>query len=243
MKRLTILATILIACNLTLYSQTDMKKKNYFGIDVQELSEKEMNLILNENNLKSTEHIGGDIVHYLSNGSVIFEMENIKGYLFNNTDDFNKFIERSSKPQPIGDSMLTYTHPIKDSLFIDKIEQYVTFFFGQHNFTLDFGDKGDLEKFDKILNQLKVEELKKYRLSIVAIIGEFIVNNCYNANWKYLNIPNSQKEKQPVIMINNNTTLIVPAQIFYDQYNQRLDKSNYKINTKRSILNYINSCK
>ena len=41
-----------------------MKKKNYFGIDVQELSEKEMNLILNENNLKNTEHIGGDIVHY-----------------------------------------------------------------------------------------------------------------------------------------------------------------------------------
>ncbi|GAA0893496.1 hypothetical protein GCM10009122_31750 [Fulvivirga kasyanovii] len=60
MKRLT----ILIACNLTLYSQTDMKKKNYFGIDVQELSEKEMNLILNENNLKNTEHTGGDIVHY-----------------------------------------------------------------------------------------------------------------------------------------------------------------------------------
>lgn len=130
-----------------------MKKKNYFGIDVQELSEKEMNLILNENNLKNIEHIGGDIVHYLSNGSVIFEMENIKGYLFDNTDDFNKFIERSSKPQPMGDSMLTYTHPIKDSLFIDKIEQYVTFFFGQRNITLDFGNKGDLEKFDEILKQ------------------------------------------------------------------------------------------
>lgn len=220
------------------YSQDVMKKKKFKDIEFFELTDKERVNILKENHSVKPENYKGDYIYRLSNGRILFEMKDIVTFLFLSEEDFNKYIESTESPQPIGDVLQTYTHPIQDSSFIEKREMYIAFFAGVHQLEIDLADPKDLAKLDKLLNLLDNQELKKYRLSIVAMIGEFIVANLPVAEWKYLNISYSQKERVPVILVDEKT-LINPANIFYEEYNKRVKNPNHVINITKSVLSYI----
>lgn len=237
-KTVLILFVFIALCSTRTYSQDEMKKKEFVGIQYFELSNKELKTVLAENNFVEPTSIKGDYIYQLSDGKVLFEMRDVTSFLFSSKSDFDEYIERTETPQPIGGLLQTYTHPIKDSSFIEKREMYITFFVGQHNTEIDVADAEELDKLDAVLNGLSNEELKKYRLSIVALIGEFITTNLEGAYWTYLNIPNPQKERSPVVMVDDKI-LIDPANIFYEEYNQRGKNPNYKIAVGQAVKEYL----
>ena len=89
-----------------------------------------------------------------------------------------------------------------------------------------------------MLNELDNREIKKYRLSLIALIGDFIVSNVEGAEWKYINIPNPQKERAPVIFINGKT-LVDPGTIFYEEYNKRELNKEYQISLENAVKTYL----
>jgi len=235
-KALFIVATIFF--NIQAYSQVGMKEKNFSGIKYFELTNKERQAILEDKILVTREESNGDYIYRLSDDRVVYEMKDIVTFLFTTEDDFDNYMKITGSPEPLDEILQTFTHPIKDSSFIEKRELYITFFAGELELNIDISDIEDLSKVDVELNNLSIEELKKYRLSIIALIGEFIVTNLHGAEWKYLNIPNPQKERSPVVMVDSKT-LINPASIFYEEYNKKIGNLKYKIDITRTIRLYL----
>jgi len=232
------LCFIVLIINSEVFSQNEMNQREFKDIEYLELSDKELKVLLAKNKTVEPQNIKGDFVYHLPGGQVLFEMRYVSSFLFSSKYDFDKYIEKTDSPQPIDVLLQTYTHPIKDSSFIEKREMYITFFIGQHNTEIDVADITELDKLDDLLNGLSSEDLKKYRLSIVALIGEFITTNLEDASWTYLNIPNPQKERNPVIMVGEKK-LIDPANIYYEEYNKRVKNLDYKMSVGKTIREYL----
>lgn len=224
------------------HSQEIMVNRKYLGIEFYKLSDAEKVQLLESANNLIVDEFDDETLYKLPDGRLIYEVEGANNFLFLTVDDFNKYVEYTEKPMQIGDSLQTYTHPIKDKRFIEKRDMYFSFFCGVHKVQLDVTKLEDLQKFDTVLNQLDNTEIKKYRLSIIAIVGEFLVSSCPNAEWKYINIPNPEKERSPAILINNKV-LTNPASIFYEEYNQRLMNPAKKIDTYQIVKDLVNNCK
>lgn len=218
------------------YSQTDMKKKTFKDIDYFELSDKERVKIMDEHKQIDTKGYKGDLIHKLANGQVIFEMKGITSFLFESEERFKKYIEITEQPQATDEELRTYSHPISDSSFIEKKDMYVSFFLGQNELELDLNIIDELKKLDEVLNKMSNEDVKKYRLSLVAIIGEFISLNIEGAEWKYLNVTNS--ERHPVILVKDKE-LVNPATIFYDEYNRKVSNPAYQININKAVKEFL----
>ncbi len=232
LKHVLIVSASIVFLGVHLKAQDKMKKKFFGGITFYEISDQERDVLLAGGS--SSEEYKADLIYDLADGRVIYEMKYVKNYLFNSRRDFDLFIEKIEHPQGIGGLLQTYTHPIEDDRFIEKREMYVAFFVDQYNVEIDVSSLDELDKLDDLLNELTLEELKEYRLSIIALIGDSIVSNFEGARWVYLNIPNPQGERAPVIIIKGKT-LIDPASVYYEEYNKKVKDFNYKISVSRAI--------
>ena len=215
-----------------------MKEKTFLNFKYFELSDKEKDSILVKATGFTKEELKGDFIYKLPDGKVIFEMKGVFNYLFETTDIFEGYFQAVNSPQEIGNLLFTYTHPIKDTSFIEKREMYIVFLAGEFGIEFDLTDKKTLERVSSLLNQLDNQQIKKYRLSFIALLGEFIVSNVEGAEWKYINIPNSRRERAPVIFINGNT-LVDPTTIFYEEYNKRQLNKEYQISLENAVKAYI----
>lgn len=230
-----ILFGCIFSCFCTLiHSQHVMKEKSFLNFKYFELSDKEKDSILTKAAGYMKEEQRGDYIYKLPNGKVIFEMKGIANYLFETEKVFTTYIEASSKPQNTSSLLFTYSHPIKDTSFIEKREMYIAFFAGEYEIEFDLADERTLEKVSNLLNQIDNQQIKKYRLSLIALLGEFIVSNVEGAEWKYINIPNPQQERAPIILVGGKT-LINPATIFYEEYNKRELNDEYQISLEKAI--------
>lgn len=215
-----------------------MKEKTFLNFKYFELSDKEKDSILVKATDFTKEELKGDFIYKLPDGKVIFEMISIANYLFETERIFEGYMEASSKPQHPDGLLFTYSHPIKDTSFIEKKEMYIAFLAGEYGIEFDLTDKKTLERVSSLLNELDNREIKKYRLSLIALIGDFIVSNVEGAEWKYINIPNPQKERAPVIFINGKT-LVDPGTIFYEEYNKRELNKEYQISLENAVKTYL----
>lgn len=215
-----------------------MKEKTFLNFKYFELSDKEKDNILVKATGFTKEELKGDFIYKLPDGKVIFEMKGVFNYLFEATDIFEGYFQAVNSPQEIGNLLFTYTHPIKDTSFIEKREMYIVFLAGEFGIEFDLTDKKTLERVSSLLNQLDNQQIKKYRLSLIALLGEFIVSNVEGAEWKYINIPNSQRERVPVIFTNGNT-LVDPTTILYEEYNKRQLNKEYQISLENAVKAYI----
>lgn len=213
-----------------------MKKKAFKDIDYFELSDNERLKIMGGHKPVDTKEYKGDLIHKLANGQVVFEMKGITSFLFESEERFKKYIELTEQPQATDDKLRTYSHPIGDSRFIEKKDMYVSFFLGQTELEIDLSVIDELKKLDVVLNRMSTEDVKKYRLSLVAIIGEFISLNIEGAEWKYLYITSS--ERHPVILIKDKE-VVNPATIFYDEYNSKVLNSAYQININKAVKGFV----
>ena len=231
-----------LVCFITIgYSQNmEMKERTFLRFKYLELSEKEKERILLEASSHTIEERNGDYVYRLPNGNVIFEIKDITNYLFESDVVFEEYFQASGKPQKIDTLLHGQSHPIKDTAFIEKLEMYITFFTGEHGMEIDLKDSTSLEKIDQLLNRMGSQELRKFRLSIIALVGEFIVANVAGSEWKYLNIPSSRKERVPVILVNEKT-LINPASVFYEEFNKKESNERYQINLKDAVKAFLKS--
>lgn len=226
---------LLIGCTIS-NSQTDMKEKTFKSIEYFELSNRERVKMMGDHEPIDTKDYKGDLIHKLPNGQIIFEMKGITSFLFESEERFKEYIEITEQPQATDGKLRTYSHPISDSSFIEKKDMYVSFFLGQTELEIDLNNIDELKKLDEVLNRMSNEDVKKYSLSLVAIIGEFISLNIEEAEWKYLNITNS--ERHPVILVKDKE-LVDPATIFYEEYNRKSSNYAYQININKAVKEFL----
>lgn len=215
-----------------------MKEKTFLNFKYTELSNKEKDSMLVKARAYTKEEFKGDFIYKLLDGQVIFEMKSIANYLFETEKIFTSYMEATSKPQITNGLLFTYNCPIKDTAFIEKKEAYIALFTAKYNIELDLTDKKTLVKISNLLNKLDNQQIKKYRLSLIALIGEFIVSNVKGAEWKYINVLNPQKERAPIILINGKT-LIDPSTILYEEYNKRESNKGHRINIENAVKIYL----
>lgn len=237
MKEIIFICILSSVCTLT-HAQPTMKEKTFLDIKYLELSDKEKEQMLSAASGYTKAEWKGDYIYRLADGTVLFEMKGIATYLFETEAVFKDYIEASEKPQRIDHLLFGHSHPIKDTSFIEKRDMYIAFFAGEYGLEIDLTELAGLDEISRLLNQSDNEQIRKYRLSLIAIIGEFIVTNLSGAEWKYLNIPNSQKERVPVILAHEKT-LINPATIFYQEYNKRATDKKYQINLREAVMAFI----
>jgi hypothetical protein len=215
-----------------------MKEKTFLNFKYFELSDKEKDSILVKATDFTKEELKGDFIYKLPDGKVIFEMKGVFNYLFEATDVFEGYLQAINNPQEEGNLLYTYSHPIKDTSFIEKREMYIVLLAGEFGIEFDLTDERTLEKVSNLLNQLDNQQIKKYRLSLIALLGEFIVSNVEGAEWKYINIPNPQQETAPIILVGGKT-LINPATVFYEEYNKRELNDEYQISLEKAVRTCI----
>ncbi|WP_420552291.1 hypothetical protein [Tenacibaculum aiptasiae] len=120
-------------------------------------------------------------VYVLNDNRIIFDMMDMKTFLFNDLDDLKNFKKLTSK---IAKESVKSKIQVKDKNFIDKIDLYTTFFLNSYD--LDFSDVNELKKLDSLLESFNEKEILKHKNSLVAIIGCFLKENVINGEWIYL---------------------------------------------------------
>jgi hypothetical protein len=217
-----------------------MKSKTFFDIKIFELTNKERDSLLLTKSHRTTAY-KGNFIHQITDGQVVYELTDVKNYLFDSQSDFYKFIEKTATPQVIGEFIFSYTHPVKDSTFIEKINDYIVLFTGANEVVLNLRNIDDLKKVDSLLNRWEMSEFRKFRLSLIALVGEFVLNKLGtdDAGWKYFNYSvNGKSERNPAIIFKGKT-IIDPATIVNDQYNNKIKNPRYEINLYKATQEMI----
>ncbi|RUT67791.1 hypothetical protein D0817_24565 [Flavobacterium cupreum] len=207
------------------YSQ--MTKKTFYEIEFFILKEKDKKSILLSSKDFIQKKVKGDNIYELADGRIIYEMIGIEIYLFQNKEDFNYF---EVKCEEIANESVKRKTEIKDLNFIEKRFLYIDFFKQAYNIDFKTSDLNSLIKLDDLLNTLKKEDVLKYRLSIIAIIGESIISNTKEGKWRNFQI--SKNVNIPAIFVQG--SVIDPVEIFDNQIFTKSDKRN-----KISISNYL----
>lgn len=235
MKKTDFLFTILFFCLSSIKSQSIMQKKTMFDINFHLISAKEKDSLINTfrgvfDNENSNLDVG-DSLFVLNDGRIIYEMTDIKTFLFQNKQEFKSYVDKSVQ---LGLESTKSRIIIKDEKFIQKRDLYVELFNSTYSLELEPKDIKTLSKVDSILNSINEQDILKFKLSIIAIIGEYISHNCKEAIWKYLNHPSAGKI--PILIANG--TIIEPVKIFevqfYDQY-----KKGKPFNLLRTVQEYV----
>ena len=209
-----------------------MKKINSYEIEMFELNKKEKDSILNdkytilENKISNTtfETFEKKIIYDISNGARI--------YLFKNQFDF---IQWKNKIKEISDKEKNKS-TISDYDFLEKRYLYIDFF--KQSFNIDFDTKNldTFKNIDEILNDFDIEKINKYRLSIIAMIGESIVLNKKNVQWTNFNI--NEKVRIPIIL-SEEFANISPIEIYEIQFYNKIEKKK-RISFYNAIKKYLN---
>lgn len=189
MKRLILFLILIMSTNLK--SQNEgMKRIEFEEIVMYSISDKEMNdLLINQGgvlNTKFTDLADSINVYNLNNGNVIYEMVELRSFLFDSENDLEFFLKRTVE---IAHNDVKRKIEIKDENFINKKELYIQLFIHAFDISLDFKNIEDLKKVDQIIKCQGINDIiPKYNYSLVAILGEFLKFNMNNVDWKSLKI-------------------------------------------------------
>lgn len=174
----------------------------------------------------------GDFLFILNDGRVIYEMSGIKTFLFKNKQDFKTYINKSVE---LALSSTKSKISVRDDKFISKRDLYIELFRSAYFLKLDTKDITTLSNVDSTLNKLSEQDILKYKLTIIAIIGEYIVQNSKDAVWQYLNHPSDGK----IPIITASGTIIEPIKIFEVQFYEQYKKGK-QFNLYETIHQYKN---
>lgn len=175
---------------LSFYSglcQTEMTEHILRDIKFYTINQKEKNTLIKEFDGLFKEDLSdkkySSKVYMLNDNRVIFDMVDMKIFLFSSLSDMERFKAITSE---IAVENVKSQIEIKDDDFISKVYLYITFFKDSFSIDIDFNNVEDLKKIDTLIDKKEYDIIIKYKNSLVAIAGEFIRLNVKNGEWKYL---------------------------------------------------------
>ena len=227
---LIIFATVILTKS---YSQ--MNKKKFFDIDFFILTKNEKKIILNNKADFTLRVEKGDNIYTLNDGRIIYEMLDVKTYLFNNITDFNYF---ESKCIEIANEETKSKTEVKDLKFIEKRFLYIDFFKQAYGIDFNLNDLKSIKTIDDLLNSLNKEDILKYKLSIIAVIGELIILNSDSKDGKWKDFQIKKDIFTPMIFVKG--SVIDPVKIFDNEFYEKYEKGK-KISILNSVKQYIES--
>lgn len=235
MKGILTSIVFLFFYSLVVNSQAIMQKQTKFDIEFYLISSKEKDSLMHRfNGSKDTitsEIDPGDFLYLLNDGRVIYEMPGIKSFLFTDFGDYKKYILGSVN---LAESSKKNNTGINDGDFIEKVNVYVEKFMNEYSITSEINKTEIIRQIDVVLGSLSDFEIKRNRLSIIALIGELISQNLRFASWHYFNDP--VNGKIPVILAEG--LLIEPIKIFEKKLSE-LRKKGYPFNISGVVDEYI----
>jgi hypothetical protein len=239
MKSICLILVLLFSLNL---SAQEMGNEYLVGINGKAISKKLKDEILNSEKPSPPKIMseGSNSYYYkLKDGRIIYDVLSSRYYLFESIGEFEKFTNKTKNAAPVGSYLAYYTHPITDEHFIENKDNYIKSFLTASNFRVDISNIETLKLIDDFLYQLEFEQIKDYRTSLVAVIGDYIIMNLKNdASWKYFNMStNGLNRREPIIFVDGK--LISPTSIFDNQYNKKVKQKTYVISMYNETLNMI----
>lgn len=214
-------------------SYSQMNKKTFYEIEYSVLTGKEKKAILTNQDVSNVKKEKGDNIFTLNDGRIVYEMVDVKTYLFKNIIDFNYFEKKSVE---LANESVGRKTAIKDLTFINKIPFYIELFKQRYSLDFDPNDLNSLKKVDNVLNSIERQNILKFRRSIIAIIGESIVLKTEDGKWKNFQI--NKNTNIPAIFAKG--SVIDPVAIFDYEFYEKYEEGK-KISLYNSIKKQVES--
>lgn len=190
-------------------AQTAMNLHEDYGIRFWTLSANERDSILST--IGHVDYHSKDVQWHderallLDDGRLLFDMTGIQVFLFKSAPEFDIFLRESSQRA----LKSTVVH-VADTSFLEKVEMYEALLTSKFDLSTEPYSEKWLTEVEGKLVAMGLDEIRPYRLSIIALLGNYVVRNNPGTEWSWLNVP--QQGATPVVL--SNGKLFSPAAIY-----------------------------